>query len=146
MNFERSLYFFFFMQNITRCRKTPTSISRLDGWTDKRIRFFWSAWTLFFSSVLPGAVIVSTPQDIALLDARKGAEMFRKVNVPVIWAAVITLSSDVVLPVSNLPSACRFWAWCRTWACFSAPTVSTRRTSLAWTGPGSSLRPWGSRS
>ncbi|XP_050809899.1 iron-sulfur protein NUBPL isoform X3 [Gopherus flavomarginatus] len=29
-----------------------------------------------------GAVIVSTPQDIALLDARKGAEMFRKVRVP----------------------------------------------------------------
>lgn len=32
---------------------------------------------------LSGAVIVSTPQDIALLDARRGAEMFRKVNVPV---------------------------------------------------------------
>lgn len=30
-----------------------------------------------------GAVIVSTPQDVALLDARKGAEMFRKVHVPV---------------------------------------------------------------
>ncbi|KAM9777747.1 iron-sulfur cluster transfer protein NUBPL [Neosynchiropus ocellatus] len=31
-----------------------------------------------------GAVIVSTPQDIALLDARRGAEMFKKVNVPVL--------------------------------------------------------------
>ncbi|XP_040476746.1 iron-sulfur protein NUBPL isoform X2 [Ursus maritimus] len=31
-----------------------------------------------------GAVIVSTPQDIALMDARKGAEMFRKVHVPVL--------------------------------------------------------------
>lgn len=31
-----------------------------------------------------GAVIVTTPQDIALLDARKGIEMFRKVNVPVL--------------------------------------------------------------
>ncbi len=30
-----------------------------------------------------GAVIVTTPQDIALLAARKGIEMFRKVNVPV---------------------------------------------------------------
>ena len=30
-----------------------------------------------------GAVIVSTPQDIALLDARKGLEMFKKVDVPV---------------------------------------------------------------
>ena len=32
---------------------------------------------------LSGAVIVSTPQDIALLDARKGLNMFRKVDVPV---------------------------------------------------------------
>ncbi len=31
-----------------------------------------------------GAVIVTTPQDIALLDARKGIEMFRKVSVPVL--------------------------------------------------------------
>ncbi len=33
---------------------------------------------------LTGAVIVSTPQDIALLDARKGLGMFRKVDVPVL--------------------------------------------------------------
>ena len=33
---------------------------------------------------LAGAVIVSTPQDIALIDARKGLKMFRKVNVPVL--------------------------------------------------------------
>lgn len=32
---------------------------------------------------LAGAVIVSTPQDIALIDARKGLNMFRKVNVPI---------------------------------------------------------------
>ncbi|TBW58147.1 iron-sulfur cluster carrier protein ApbC [Marinobacter halodurans] len=31
-----------------------------------------------------GAVIVTTPQDIALLDARKGLAMFEKVNVPVL--------------------------------------------------------------
>lgn len=31
-----------------------------------------------------GAVIVSTPQDIALLDARKAIEMFRKVDVPIL--------------------------------------------------------------
>ncbi len=30
-----------------------------------------------------GAVIVTTPQDIALLDARRGIEMFRKVEIPV---------------------------------------------------------------
>ncbi len=33
---------------------------------------------------LTGAVIVTTPQDIALLDAKKAVEMFRKVNVPVL--------------------------------------------------------------
>ena len=31
-----------------------------------------------------GALIVTTPQDIALLDARKGIEMFRKVEIPVL--------------------------------------------------------------
>ena len=31
-----------------------------------------------------GAVIVTTPQDIALLDCRKGIEMFRKVEIPVL--------------------------------------------------------------
>ncbi|KAF1473555.1 Iron-sulfur protein NUBPL, partial [Pygoscelis antarcticus] len=33
---------------------------------------------------IAGAVIISTPQDVALLDAHKGAEMFRKVHVPVL--------------------------------------------------------------
>jgi ATP-binding protein involved in chromosome partitioning len=33
---------------------------------------------------LTGAVIVSTPQDLALIDARKGLNMFRKVDVPVL--------------------------------------------------------------
>jgi ATP-binding protein involved in chromosome partitioning len=32
---------------------------------------------------LAGAIIISTPQDISLLDARKGLNMFRKVDVPV---------------------------------------------------------------
>ncbi len=33
---------------------------------------------------LAGAVIVSTPQDIALIDARKGLNMFRRVDVPIL--------------------------------------------------------------
>ena len=33
---------------------------------------------------LAGAVIVSTPQDVALIDARKGINMFKKVNVPIL--------------------------------------------------------------
>ncbi len=38
--------------------------------------------TLSQRAPLSGAVIVTTPQDIALLDARKGIEMFSKVQVP----------------------------------------------------------------
>ena len=33
---------------------------------------------------LSGAIIVSTPQDLALIDARKGLNMFRKVDVPIL--------------------------------------------------------------
>jgi ATP-binding protein involved in chromosome partitioning len=33
---------------------------------------------------LAGAVIVSTPQDIALIDARRGIAMFEKVNIPLL--------------------------------------------------------------
>lgn len=40
--------------------------------------------TLSQKVALDGAVIVTTPQDIALLDAKKGIEMFRKVDVPVL--------------------------------------------------------------
>jgi ATP-binding protein involved in chromosome partitioning len=40
--------------------------------------------TLAQRVALSGAVIVSTPQDIALVDARKGLNMFRKVAVPVL--------------------------------------------------------------
>jgi ATP-binding protein involved in chromosome partitioning len=40
--------------------------------------------TLAQQTPLSGAVIVSTPQDLALIDARKGLNMFRKVNVPVL--------------------------------------------------------------
>ncbi len=40
--------------------------------------------TLSQRAALAGAIIVSTPQDLALLDARKGLNMFRKVNVPLL--------------------------------------------------------------
>lgn len=38
-----------------------------------------------------GAVIISTPQDIALIDVVKGTNMFKKVNVPV------SMMKDVLL-------------------------------------------------
>ena len=40
--------------------------------------------TLSQSVPVTGAVIVTTPQDIALLDARKGVKMFEKVGVPIL--------------------------------------------------------------
>ena len=40
--------------------------------------------TLAQSVRLSGAIIVSTPQDLALMDARRGLEMFRKVEIPVL--------------------------------------------------------------
>lgn len=40
--------------------------------------------TLAQKAQLAGAVIVTTPQDIALLDARKAVEMFNKVSIPVL--------------------------------------------------------------
>ncbi|MFH1279673.1 MAG: Mrp/NBP35 family ATP-binding protein [Candidatus Eisenbacteria bacterium] len=40
--------------------------------------------TLTQSAPLAGAVIVTTPQDVSLIDARKGLKMFEQVNVPVL--------------------------------------------------------------
>jgi ATP-binding protein involved in chromosome partitioning len=48
---------------------------------------------------LAGAVIVSTPQDLALIDARRGVEMFRRVNVPVL--GVIENMSYFICPKCN---------------------------------------------
>ncbi len=45
---------------------------------------------------LDGAVIVTTPQDVALIDARKGLAMFQKVNVPVL--GMIENMSSFVCP------------------------------------------------
>ena len=40
--------------------------------------------TLAQKAELTGAIVVSTPQDIALLDARKGIDMFNKLNTPIV--------------------------------------------------------------
>ena len=51
---------------------------------------------------LAGAVIVSTPQDLALIDARKGLNMFRKVNVPVL--GIVENMSTFICPHCGQPS------------------------------------------
>jgi ATP-binding protein involved in chromosome partitioning len=43
-----------------------------------------AALTICQTAPLAGAVIVTTPQEVALIDARKGLQMFRRVNVPVL--------------------------------------------------------------
>lgn len=48
---------------------------------------------------LSGAVIVSTPQDIALLDAKKGLNMFKKVNVPIL--GMVENMSTYICPSCN---------------------------------------------
>ena len=48
---------------------------------------------------LAGAVIVSTPQDIALIDARRGIAMFQKVNIPIL--GLIENMSSFCCPTCN---------------------------------------------
>ena len=40
--------------------------------------------TLCQKAHVDGAIIVSTPQDVALMDARKGVDMFNRLNVPIL--------------------------------------------------------------
>ena len=100
---------------------------------------------------LKGAVIVSTPQDLALIDARRGIAMFRRVNVPVL--GIVENMSYFPLPALRWAlryfrswrragrrpsgSACRFSAKCRsisrfaksrTKACQLSPQVRTAHT------------------
>ena len=55
--------------------------------------------TLSQRTELAGAVIVSTPQDLALIDARKGLNMFQRVNVPVL--GIIENMSHFICPSCN---------------------------------------------
>lgn len=51
---------------------------------------------------LDGAVVVSTPQALALSDARKGLETFRKLNVPIL--GIVENMSVFVCPCCNTPT------------------------------------------
>ena len=52
--------------------------------------------TMAQQTPLSGAVIVSTPQDLALVDARKGLKMFKDVDVPIL--GIIENMSTFVCP------------------------------------------------
>lgn len=55
--------------------------------------------TIVQTVALSGAVIVTTPQEVALIDARKAATMFEKVNVPVL--GLIENMSYFIAPSDN---------------------------------------------
>ncbi len=55
--------------------------------------------TLAQQTRLSGAVIVSTPQDIALIDARKGINMFHRVSVPIL--GLVENMSQFICPNCN---------------------------------------------
>ena len=59
---------------------------------------------LTITQLLPidGAVIVTTPQDVAVADARKGVEMFRKVDVPIL--GIVNNMSHFQCPHCHRPS------------------------------------------
>lgn len=52
--------------------------------------------TMVQQAVLAGSIIVSTPQDLALIDAKKGLAMFNKVDVPII--GIIENMTNFVCP------------------------------------------------
>lgn len=51
----------------------------------------------FTCTCVLGAVIISTPQDIALIDVVKGTNMFKKVNVPVSMMKDVLLKRKKIL-------------------------------------------------
>ncbi len=59
--------------------------------------------TMAQATPLSGAVIVSTPQDLALIDARRGVTMFRKVSVPIL--GVIENMATFICPNCGAASA-----------------------------------------
>src|SRR4029078_7320740 len=55
--------------------------------------------TMAQQAPLAGAIIVSTPQDIALIDARRGIAMFQKVSIPIL--GLIENMSSFCCPTCN---------------------------------------------
>ncbi len=93
---------------------------------------------------LAGAVVVSTPQDLALIDARKGLNMFRKVDVPLL--GIVENMSYFIAPDTGARydifgnggarrrrsvSRCRSWAKCRCiWMCAPIRMRARRSPSM----------------
>jgi len=96
---------------------------------------------------ITGAVIVTTPQEVALMDARKGLRMFEKTwrYTPVPIAVTLsTFLAQVARRLWQPISRCRSWAVCR-WICGFAETQMTdaRRWCLILTARSAAcMPPW----
>ena len=90
-----------------------------------------------------GAVIVTTPQDIALLDARKGLKMFEKVEVRVLGIVEnmsVHMCRTAATPThlrqrrrgadGRSSTACNCWASCPWTSAFARRRTAVRRRSL----------------
>ena len=82
------------------------------------------ALTLSQRVPLTGAVIVTTPQDIALIDAQKGINMFQKVGVPILGIienmAVYCCPNCGHTPNTSLvPMARSAWPLNLVWTCWA---------------------------
>ena len=72
------------MSAITQMLRDVAWGTSTSSWSTCRRAPAMSQLTLAQNVPLKGAVMVSTPQDLSLIDARRGLAMFRKVNVPVL--------------------------------------------------------------
>ena len=110
--------------------------------------------TLCQQTPLTGGVVVTTPQDVSLIDARKGLQMFRNLNVPVLGlvenmsfsnalAASIARRCSVTVAARTLRSSwmSRFWAtsrwtrslcWAATRACRWLNATLNHRLPKPW--------------
>jgi len=79
--------------------------------------------TLCQKTELTGAIVVSTPQDVALLDARKALDMFATLHTPIL--GMIENMSHIFAPIAAMKpiySGMGAWSWkrrswvCRSWA------------------------------
>ena len=89
-----------------------------------------------------GAVIVTTPQDIALLDARKGLKMFEKVGVPILGLvenmSITSAPSAVTRSTSSAPAVASRWARITT----SSSSAACRSNWRFAKWPIAASRPW----
>ena len=98
--------------------------------------------TLSQKAQISGAIIVTTPQDIALLDAKKGIEMFLKVKIPVI-GIIENMAIFSIMPITGIFTlrniSMPFFASSRAISCgvvtIIAPEICAFCDKVSWISP-----------